>query len=47
MDQHNVLQDLKTPLHVAAENGSLELAERLIKDGALLHALDKVSVFHQ
>ena len=39
------LQENDTPLHWAANNGRFDVADVLIKSGALLDAIDNVSVF--
>ena len=39
------LQENNTPLHFAAYNGCFDVADVLIKSGALLDVIDKVSVF--
>ena len=40
-----ILQANYTPLHLAAFNGYFDVVDVLIKSGALLDAIDNVSVF--
>ena len=43
--EYYVLQDKRTPLHVASMNGKADVVNTLISHGGYVHAVDKVNKY--